>query len=463
MEEKGKKKVFLLLLVMFSTFQGCFSAASQLSSKIKSTQSKTANSIGSTAVFPITGNVYPLGYYSVSLKIGNPPKLFDLDIDTGSDLTWVQCDAPCKGCTKPRNALYNPKNNLVPCKHPVCSAIHSSGNHQCESPTDQCDYEVEYADHGSSVGVLVIDQFPLRLTNGSVLGPRLTFGCGYDQSNPGPNQPPPTAGVLGLGVGKASIMSQLHSLGLTRNVLGHCLSGRGGGYLFLGDDIVPSSGIAWTPMSSSSLEKHYSSGPAELFYGGKTTGIKGLQTIFDSGSSYTYFNSDAYNTTLNLIRKDLSGKPLQDARDERALPICWKGKKPFKTIRDVRDYFKPLLLKFTKTKNVQLQIPLEAYLIVTERGNVCLGILNGTEVGLGNLNIIGDISLQDKMVIYDNEKQRIGWVSSNCDRLPNVDRDYNEDFWQPYAADFGIIEDNYPAIAEEINKPIKRKSSESEL
>lgn len=39
-------------------------------------------------------------YYSVSVSIGRPPKTFDLDIDTGSDLTWVQCDAPCTGCTK---------------------------------------------------------------------------------------------------------------------------------------------------------------------------------------------------------------------------------------------------------------------------------------------------------------------------------------------------------------------------
>lgn len=49
-----------------------------------------------------------LRYYYVLLNIGNPPKLFDLDIDTGSDLTWVPCDAPCNdpcdapcnGCTK---------------------------------------------------------------------------------------------------------------------------------------------------------------------------------------------------------------------------------------------------------------------------------------------------------------------------------------------------------------------------
>lgn len=29
-----------------------------------------------------------------------------------------------------------------------------------------------------------------------------------------------------------------------------------------------------------------------------------------------------------------------------------------------------------------------------------------------------DISMQDKMVIYDNEKQAIGWMSANCDRPP---------------------------------------------
>ena len=29
-----------------------------------------------------------------------------------------------------------------------------------------------------------------------------------------------------------------------------------------------------------------------------------------------------------------------------------------------------------------------------------------------------DISLQDKMVIYDNEKRQIGWVTANCDRIP---------------------------------------------
>lgn len=72
--------------------------------------------------------------------------------------------------------------------------------------------------------------------------------CGYDQQVPSINSPAPTDGVLGLGYGKSSIISQLQDLGLTRNVIGHCFSGRGGGYLFFGDSLVPYSSVTWTPM-----------------------------------------------------------------------------------------------------------------------------------------------------------------------------------------------------------------------
>lgn len=78
--------------------------------------------------------------------------------------------------------------------------------------------------------------------------------CGYDQKYSSSTSPPSTAGVLGLGNGRASILSQLHSLGLIRNVVGHCLSAQGGGFLFFGDYLIPSSGIVWTPMLPSSSE-----------------------------------------------------------------------------------------------------------------------------------------------------------------------------------------------------------------
>ncbi|KAA8546427.1 hypothetical protein F0562_002834 [Nyssa sinensis] len=395
-------------MVFSATFQVCFSAANQ---------STATNRFPSTVVFPVTGNVYPKGCYHVTLNIGRQPKPYFLDIDTGSDLTWLQCDAPCTKCTPAPHTLYKPNKNLVTCKDPQCASLHWPANPPCKTPDEQCDYEVNYADHGSSLGVLVKDSFPLRFTNGSVVEPHLVFGCGYHQEVPDSIHPPYTDGVLGLGEGKLSIVSQLHGLGLTQNVVGHCLSGKGGGFLFVGDDLVPSSGIVWRPMVHNYLEKHHSLGPAELLYGGKAIGVKGLPIVFDSGSTYSYFNSQAYKATLSMVKKDVNRK-LEDAVEDGSLPVCWKGTKPFKSIHDVKNYFKPLVLSFTNAKNIHLQLPPEAYLIITVNGNVCLGILNGTEAGLGNFNLIGDISLQDKMVIYDYERRQIGWVPANCDRLP---------------------------------------------
>ncbi|KAI9106495.1 hypothetical protein K1719_022023 [Acacia pycnantha] len=390
---RGIAMTLLFFLGFSAIFPLCFSDVNLPSLTKKLLPLVSKNRIGSSVVLPVQGNVYPLGYYSVSLNIGNPPKAYDLDVDSGSDLTWVQCNAPCKGCTKPPSQQYRPNKNLVPCGDQLCGGVQSSPSHHCQSPNDQCDYEVEYADHGSSMGVLVRDSIPLRLTNGSVLSPRVAFGCGYDQTYSGPISPPSTSGVLGLGNGKFLIFRRS-----SRSLLW--------GFL---DSILPGSSV-----------KHYVSGPADLLFNAKPTSVKGLQVIFDSGSSYTYFNSNAYQAILNTIVGDLKGKQLSGATTDHSLPVCWKGTKPFKSLRDVANLFKPLTLSFTRTKNVQLQLPPSSYLILSKYGNVCLGILNGSGAGLGNLNIIGDISLQDKLVIYDNEKRQIGWTPANCDKHPNL-------------------------------------------
>ncbi|CAL5368846.1 unnamed protein product [Camellia sinensis] len=381
--------------------------------------SSVVNPVGSSVVLPIYGNVYPQGFYHVQLNIGQPSKPYFLDPDTGSDLTWLQCDAPCVHCTKGPHPLYRPSNDLVACRDPLCASLQPSDDYKCENP-EQCDYIVEYADGGSSAGVLVKDNLALNFTNGIRVSPRLAIGCGYDQRPPpGTSNYHPLDGVLGLGKGKSSIVSQLHSQGLVRNVVGHCLSSKGGGYIFFGDDVYDSSRVVWTPMSRDNPH-HYSLGSAELIHGGKPIGSKNLLVVFDSGSSYTYLNGQTYQSFISLLRKELNGKPLSETQDDRTLSVCWKGKKPFKNLRDVKKYFKPLALSFSsgwRTK-AQFEIPPEAYLIISSKGNVCLGILNGAEVGLQDYNVIGDISMQDKMLIYDNEKQVIGWVSASCDQLP---------------------------------------------
>lgn len=383
----------------------------------QTTSSLTLNRVGSSIVFPVHGNVYPIGFYNVTLNIGQPSKPYFVDPDTGSDLTWLQCDAPCAHCTKTLHPLYRPSRpeNKVPCKDPLCQSLHPPGEHRCETP-EQCDYELHYVDGSSTLGVLVKDDFSFNFTSGEQFKPSLALGCGYDQIDG--NYPHPFDGVLGLGKGKSSIVSQLSRQGFIKNVIGHCLSVRGGGYLFFGNDLYDSSRVTWTSMSRD-LPEHYSPGYAELIYGGKTTGIKNLPTVFDSGSSYTYLVSLAYNALTSLVKKELSGRSLSEVSDDdHTLTHCWRGKKPFKSLQDVKKYFKPLALSFTNggKAKAKFEMPPEAYLIISRKGNVCLGILDGGENVNGN--IIGDISMQDKLVIYNNEEQLIGWMPENCDRLP---------------------------------------------
>ncbi|KAM7257352.1 hypothetical protein ACFE04_013093 [Oxalis oulophora] len=420
---KGKLTMVIMWMMVVSLFLGFALAADRgwRKSMLPPDMTSHFSSIlidrvaPSSIVIPVDGNVYPVGYYNLTLMIGQPARPYFLDVDTGSDLTWLQCDAPCVHCTEAPHPLYKPTNDLVVCKDSLCAALHPR-DYKCESP-QQCDYEVDYADGGSSLGVLLRDSFTLNYANGGRITPRLALGCGYDQL-PGPSNHP-LDGIVGLGRGKVSILSQLNSQGLVRNVVGHCLSGRGGGFIFFGDSLYDPARVIWTSMTPE-YAKHYSPGHAELYFGGKTTGSKNLVVIFDSGSSYTYFNSETYNTLTSLLKKELNGKSLKEAPDDRTLPLCWKGRKPFKSLRDVKKYFKlRVALSFDNGKTkTQFDLPPESYLIISSKGNVCLGILNGTEAGLQNLNLIGDISMLDTLVIYDNEKQMIGWTPANCDRIP---------------------------------------------
>ncbi|GMY12562.1 aspartic proteinase Asp1-like [Fagus crenata] len=416
--------VVLMLVLCVSSSSSSLSSASYFDQKqnrrksmvpTQRTSSLKLNRVGSSIVLPVDGNVYPIGFYNVTLNIGQPSKPYFVDPDTGSNLTWLQCDAPWAQFSVTPHAHYEPSSeNKVPCKDPLCQSLHPPGEHRCETP-EQCDYELQYLDGLLSYGVLVKDVFSFNSISGEQFIPSLALGCGYNQT-PGFFSHP-SDGILGLGKGESSFLSQLSSQELVKNVVGHCLSVRGGGYFFLGDDLYDSSHVIWTSMSLDHPE-HYSPGYAELKYGEKSTGIENLLTVFDSGSTYTYLISSAYQAFISLVMEELTGSSLSEALDDHTLTLCWKGEKPFKSLQDVKTYFKPFALSFTNggKAKAKFEMPLEAYLIISHKGNVCLGILDGGKI---DVNIIGDISMQDKLVIYNNEEQLIGWMNEkNCDLLP---------------------------------------------
>lgn len=380
--------------------------------------------VDSSAIFPVRGNVYPDGLYYAQILVGNPPRPYHLDMDTGSDLTWIQCDAPCSSCAKGANPLYKPtRGNIVHSKDLLCTEVqrNQKGGH-CET-CQQCDYEIQYADSSSSLGVLAKDGLRLVMENGSLTNVNVVFGCAYDQQGLLLSTLAKTDGILGLSRAKVSLPSQLASKGIIKNVVGHCLTTKagGGGYMFLGDDFVPHWGMSWIPMLSSPSTNFYQSEIVRINYGSSALNLgawssKARQVVFDSGSSYTYFNKRAYSELVTSLEEITTSGLVRDLSDP-SLPICWKAETPLRSVAEVKQFFKTITLQFGSKWwiiSTRLRIPPEGYLTISSKGNVCLGILDGSKVHDGSTTILGDISLRGHMVVYDNENQKIGWINSPC-------------------------------------------------
>lgn len=50
------------------------------------------------------------GEYLMTLTLGSPPQTFDVIVDTGSDLNWVQC-LPCKVCYQQPGPKFDPSKS----------------------------------------------------------------------------------------------------------------------------------------------------------------------------------------------------------------------------------------------------------------------------------------------------------------------------------------------------------------
>ncbi|KAM0821519.1 hypothetical protein ACQ4PT_072145 [Festuca glaucescens] len=378
-----------------------------------------APSSSSYIKYPLLGNVYPIGRFVVMMNIGEPLQPYSLDIDTGSNITWLECQHPVHGChgSPGVNRFYKPgpANLRVDCKDPFCASLHADlpgRRPQCpRKHPHECHYGIGYVDM-TTEGVLVNDTISL----GEGRNEPIVFGCGYNQKLknplPGPNPtPPPVAhGLLGLGMGKVGFVAQLkaHKV-ITKDVIGHCLGRKGGGYLFIGDyDKLPSTGMTWAPLKKYDL--YYSPGQATLHLDGQQIYANGMNVVFDSGATYTYVPTQIYDPLVEKL-KAILGNTLDPVRHP-ALPYCWQRRGTVEPFDDVNRPSGILTLRFDN--NIVITLLYKNYLIPVANNIVCLGILNGSELGQNQRIIIGDVTMQDMLVVYDNEQGRIGWASGQC-------------------------------------------------
>ncbi|KAH9621442.1 hypothetical protein KSS87_016141 [Heliosperma pusillum] len=198
-----------------------------------------------------TGRPDSSGLYYAKIGLGTPPKSYYMQVDTGSDITWVNCvectECPKRGYHGIDLTLYDPKESLtskkVSCNSPFCLEVNGGPFPVCKA-NDSCSYAEFYGDGSSSTGYFVQDVVHYDQVSGDLqtttANGSMSFGCSagqyVDQGTPNPDGA--LDGIIGFGKSNSSMIAQLASTGQVRQMFAHCLDGENGGGIFAIGTIV---------------------------------------------------------------------------------------------------------------------------------------------------------------------------------------------------------------------------------
>ncbi|KAI4374023.1 hypothetical protein MLD38_012071 [Melastoma candidum] len=377
-----------------------------------------------TAVdLPLGGNGHPsgTGLYFTKIGIGTPVKYYYVQVDTGSDLLWVNCidcsKCPAKSDIGIKLSLYDPKSsstaNLVTCDEGFCTDTYNGPLPGCR-PELLCQYNVVYGDGSSTAGYFVEDILQYVAATGdlqtSSANGTVVFGCGSKQTGDLGSSSEAVDGILGFGQANSSLLSQLASSGKVKRIFSHCLDGDNGGGIFaIGEVIEPK--VNTTPLVPNQL--HYNvklkyvavdGNVLQLPSGTFDTG-SGQGTIIDSGTTLAYLPEVVYKELMSEIMAYQAQLKLYSVEEQYT---C------FHFVGSVDDGFPVVDLHFDGT--LKLTVHPHEYLFQISDDEWCIGWQNsGVQSKDGkDMTLLGDLVLLNKLVVYDLENRTIGWTEYNC-------------------------------------------------
>ncbi|XP_057742024.1 aspartic proteinase 36-like isoform X1 [Arachis stenosperma] len=366
------------------------------------------------------------GLYFTKVKMGTPPKEFNVQIDTGSDILWVSCNT-CSNCPQSSglgielnyfDTVGSSTAALVPCSDSICASEVQGAAAEC-SQANQCSYTFQYGDGSGTTGYYVSDAmyFDMILGQSSLANSSATvvFGCSNYLSGELTKSDKAVDGIIGFGPGPLSVVSQLSSRGITPKVFSHCLKGdgNGGGILVLGHILDPN--IVYTPLLPS--QPHYNVNLQGISVNGQPLSINAdvfatsanRGTIVDSGTTLAYLIQEAYDPLVNAITTAVS---------QSTNPFISKGLQCYLLSTSISDIFPQVSLNFEGGASMVLKP--EQYLmhngVMDGQSLWCIGFEKVQE----GVSILGDLVLKDKVIIYDLAHQQIGWANYDCSSPVNV-------------------------------------------
>ncbi|KAJ9178391.1 hypothetical protein P3X46_010278 [Hevea brasiliensis] len=325
----------------------------------------------------IKGSPLDAGVFFVQVGFGTPQQNFDLLLDTGSDVTWVQ-SKPCSTCKK----IFNP------------SASSTFSNHSCIIPSGESNYIIKYRDHSYSKGYYGCDTITMSRTQ---VYPNFRFGCGQN-----PNKKfSGASGVLGL-------TSDGDAMKRFGKIFCYCLPTKEPSYGYLHFERDAQSKCK-TDKSIRLLAKTYyyvnliGISVAQMRLEISSSFPSNPSTIIDSGTIITRLPSSIYTQLRSAFNKSMSQYP--PAKAVEPLDTCYnlKGNRN-PTIPQV-------VLHFENSNDIRLDTDTVLY-----KGDIdtvfCLAF--AAKEKQSDLNIIGSHQQRKLNILYDLQNGKLGFGMGNC-------------------------------------------------
>ncbi|GER34401.1 eukaryotic aspartyl protease family protein [Striga asiatica] len=352
------------------------------------------------------GRSFNTGNYIVIVRLGTPEKPLSLVFDTGSDLTWTQCQPCARSCYNQRDPIFNPSSSTsysnISCTSPQCPLLSSATgiNPGCSGAT--CLYAVQYGDTSYSVGFFSKDK--LTVTQQDVF-PDFLFGCG--EKNQGLFGS--TAGLLGLGRDPLSFVAQTaekygqyfsYCLPSVSSLTGHLAFGKSGSE-------APNN-VKFTPFAGSRGNSFYFVEIVSIYVGGAQVAIdrsvfQTAGSIIDSGTVITRLAPGAYGPMSAAFRR-LMGKYARTGAYS-LLDTCYD-------LGNATSIVIPAV-KFVFEGDVEVELAASGILVAVGPTTVCLAFAgNSRETDVG---IFGNTQQKTLEVVYDVAGGKLGFGAGGCE------------------------------------------------
>nr|GMC82281.1 aspartyl protease AED3-like [Ipomoea batatas] len=337
--------------------------------------------------------------YIVRAKIGTPPQTLLLAMDTSSDAAWIPCTG-CAGC--PASAHFSPPKSTtfknVSCGAPQCHLMPKS---TCEGGA--CSFNVSY---GVSTIAGNLSQDTVTLATDAV--PGYTFGCVRRAT--GSSMPP--QGLLGLGRGPLSLLSQTQSL--YKSTFSYCLpsfkSPNFAGSLRLGPTGQPlrikytqllknprRSSLYYVNLVGIKVGRRVVDIPPGSFAFNPVTGAG---TVIDSGTVFTRLVEPAYAAVRNEFRRRMG----------KNTTVTSLG--GFDTCYTVPVTVPTITFMF---QGMNVTLPQDNFLIHSTAGSTtCLAMAAAPDNVNSVLNVIANMQQQNHRILFDVPNSRLGVARELC-------------------------------------------------